>query len=249
MFWRLGIPVVAIAMHAAAQSPSRAIGAPNSGRLENAIAIEETPRLMLQPSREQRFYATAELITLLHHASGRVGDGPRLMIGTLSERGGGRIAPHSSHQNGRDADVGFFMLDAQGHPVEAPRFIVLDSSGCGVEQGQRYCLDSRRTFQLIAALADDPAARVQMILIASDLRALLLEAGRNDPALARVAELTAPHDASEAHRNHLHVRIFCPTDDVPACIDDGWVARPRAQHRPRRHRARRRSRRRRARRG
>ncbi len=179
--------------------------------------------------------------------------GPRLMVGDLSRQRGGRLAPHSSHQNGRDVDLGFFVTDDDNAPVEPPRFLELDHAACATERGTAYCFDPARTFQFFAALLSDPEARVQFILIAADLRQRLLAAGRrmeiDDALRERVSVATEPRDGSESHRSHFHVRIYCPTNDRPRCQDgppyqswyEGEPPQPtvrRARRHSRRHRAR-----------
>lgn len=192
---------------------------------------------------------------MLQRAAARVREqhrGPRALVGALSAQRGGRIAPHRSHRNGRDADVGLFLLDAEGAPVEAGRFVAMGSDGCGDDRGTRYCLDAERTFAFLAAMLEDPTARVQWFLIAEDVRSRILEAGRQsgtpEEFVLRVAITTEPHGGSERHRDHVHLRIYCAEDDRPRCVDTppyhAWyegtppvspAARARARLRARRH--------------
>jgi penicillin-insensitive murein endopeptidase len=216
------LAAIASPLHAQDASPSRSVGAPNRGRLERGVRLRVAPALMLQRGSDQ--WGTVELVGLIERAAARLQErepGPRLMVGDLSKRGGGRLRPHSSHQNGRDADLGLFLTDENGRAVEAPRFLELDRHACARDNGVAYCLDARRTFLFIAALLEDEATRVQWILLASDLRQRVLAAGRrlgvDDALLARVEEATTPRDGSESHRSHLHVRISCPPDDLPHC--------------------------------
>lgn len=244
--------------HAQERSASRSVGAPNRGRLEDGVRLRGTAAVMLQRGSNQ--WGTAELVGLIQRASARLQEehpGPRLLVGDLSSRRGGRLRPHSSHQNGRDADLGLFVTDEDGDAIEPPRFLELDQGGCATERGVAYCLDPRRTFRFIAALLEDATTRVQWILIAADLRQRILAAGRrldvSAELLARVATATETRSGSEGHRSHLHVRISCPEDDLPRCKEHtvsrrrpGASARERARAR-RRRAARRRAARRRAR--
>lgn len=253
----IALLALASAAHAQGPSPTRAIGAPNRGRLERAVQLTPTPHLVAQAGSNQ--WGTAELVGLIQRAAARLQEvepGPRLLVGALSSRRGGRLPPHSSHQNGRDADLGIFVTDVDGNPVEAPRFVDLDESGCGRDAGVVYCIDARRTFLFIAELLADPVTRVQWILVAPHLRQLIMAAGRRldaDPEVQRRVEIaTEPRDGSESHRSHLHVRIYCPPDDRPECQDlppyQEWYdgepprvrARPRRNRRVRGHAARRR---------
>lgn len=252
--WLLITTLAALAASSAQaqRSESRSVGAPNRGRLERAVLLRATEALVAQRGSTQ--WGTAELVGLIQRAAARLQEeapGPRLLVGDLSKRRGGRLRPHSSHQTGRDADLGLFVTDEDGRAVEAPRFLQLDQAGCATERGVAYCLDPRRTFLFIAALLEDPSVRVQWILIAADLRQRILAAGRrldvSPELLARVEEATTPRDGSEGHRSHLHVRISCPDDDRPRCREHTVSRRRPGASARQRARARRRAARRRAR--
>lgn len=239
-FLLLAFPLASAA--SAQSSPSQSVGAPNRGRLLRGVRLRGNDALVAQRSSTQ--WGTAELVSLIERAAARVQEeapGPRLLVGDLSARRGGRLRPHRSHQTGRDADLGFFLTDEDGRPVEAPRFLRLDEHGCATERGVAYCLDARRTFLLIAALLDDPKTRVQWILVAADLRQRILAAGRrldvSPELMERVEEATAPRSGSEEHRSHLHVRISCPEDDRPRCKEH--TVSPRRAASRQRNRARR----------
>jgi penicillin-insensitive murein endopeptidase len=224
-------------------SPSRSIGSANRGRLRRGVSLTSTPHLVVRGGRTSAF-GTAELVGALQRAAARVAEqhpGPRLVVGDLSGEHGGRLSPHRSHRSGRDADISFYLVDERGEPVEAPRFVHLGRSGCGPLGGRQYCLDPVRSFSLVAALLDDPSARVQYVLVAADLRERLLAEGarRGAPAevLDRVRIATDLHAGSRSHRSHFHVRIYCPIDDRPECIDDppyhAWYeGMPAPRHRP-----------------
>lgn len=218
----------ACAGHALGQgaSASRSFGQPSAGRLAGGVELKPGPHLRRQRSRRAAYWGTAELVAMVRRAAAEMHHGrdtPRLLVGSLSLSEGGVFSPHSSHQNGRDVDLGLYLTTWEGQPVEAPRFVEMSLDGCGVDRGVRYCLDGERTFELLATLLEDPVARIQWVLIAPDLRARILEAGRragvDPPLVERVALITELHGGSRAHRGHLHVRIYCPVDDRPDCVD------------------------------
>jgi penicillin-insensitive murein endopeptidase len=226
----------------ASGSRSRSMGAPNRGRLVNAVELRATEHLAVAPSGHA--YGTEELVRLIERAAARVEremPGPNVLVGALSRANGGRVPPHNSHQSGRDADVGFYVTDENGAPVAAERFVELDTmSQCGRDRDRVNCLDGARTFLFIAALLSDDVARVQWILLAPDIQQVILAAGRRldvtDEMLELVERATDPRPESEGHRNHMHIRIYCPADDVPGCSDQSAARRPHA--RPQRRRAR-----------
>lgn len=208
-------------------SPSRSIGTPNRGRIRDGVEITPTPHLVVRDGPRGATYGIAELVGLLHRAAARVASehpGPRLLAGDLSKEGGGRLSPHRSHRSGRDADVSFYLLDEDGQPVETTRFVHLRRNGCGRAEGRRYCFDPVRNWALIVALLADPVARVQYVLVTPYLRRRLLAEGERQNApeelLERVRIATRPRTGSASHRSHFHVRIYCPLDDRPECIDE-----------------------------
>lgn len=201
---------------------SRSVGAPDRGRLENGRPMQDSEHYV-RLSGEGVQWGTDELVGLLERGAERLQrteDGPRLLVGGLSLQRGGRFPPHDSHQSGRDADVSMFYTDLDGESVATSRFIDLDErTGCGRDDDhQLRCLDPRRTFLFIVALLEDETTRVRFVLIAGDLRQLVLAAGRradvSDEMLQRVEEVTATRQGSAAHRSHLHIRIECPEDDA-----------------------------------
>lgn len=72
---------------------------------------------------------------------------PLVHIGDISRRGGGTLEPHLSHRAGRDVDVGYVLLGADGNRT---RF-------SGVTHGN---LDIARTWSLIHAFIDTGAVEV-----------------------------------------------------------------------------------------
>lgn len=208
-------------------SPSHSIGVPDRGRLRDSVQLEPTPHLFIRESRRAAQHGTAELVGLIQRAAARVSlahPGPRLVVGDLSRERGGRLHPHRSHRSGRDADLGFYLLDEDGEPAEPDRFVNLRRNGCGRIGETRYCFDPARNWDLLAALVSDPTTVVQYILVAPDIRRRALEEGERrsvDPALLeRVRVATEPHRGSRSHRSHFHVRIYCPVDDRPECVDE-----------------------------
>ncbi len=212
--------LTAIPALAAAQDGSRSVGAPDRGRLESGVLLPESAHYV-RLSGDGTQWGTEELVGLLQRAAARhqaTEPGPRLLFGSVSRRGGGRLPPHDSHQSGRDADVSMFVTDLDGASVEPSRFVELARDGtCGFADRNTFCLDPRRTFLFLAALLEDELVRVRFVLIAADLRQLVLAAGRRadvtDELLRRVEEVTALREGSASHRSHLHVRIECPEAD------------------------------------
>ncbi len=210
-----------------AQSPSRSVGRTDRGRLIGGAALADEGEDWTLEGRRAR-YGTVELVALLsaaiRHTHGLRADTPRLVIGDLSRRRGGALAPHLSHRSGRDADVGYYYLGADGRPLAARTFIRVDQSGQCVRRGGAPCrLDVARTWDLIAAMLP-PSTPVQYMMIAPHIRELLLQEaerrGASDELVLRFRLVSARMGQSAEHDDHFHVRVYCAADDHPGCIDE-----------------------------
>ncbi len=214
---------------------STSVGSPSNGRLEGGVLLPAVgPGFRRHPEKtEARSYGTAELVATLQAAAREVAEafpGGEMVVGELGFVAGGEISGHGSHQAGRDADVMFALLDAEGRPLPGA-LIPLDPEGRGTDfrdlanpaDDLPVMLDVARTWRFIAALLDAEAtAPVQRLFIAEHLRELLLRHARASgaPALvvARFEAVTCqpafPHD------DHLHVRVFCSAEDLAlGCAD------------------------------
>lgn len=202
---------------------SLSIGHTEDGRLEHPFAVESGDYLAsVRPNR----FGTRELVGLLERAAAtvaRVAPGARLAVGDLSSETGGHLTPHESHQSGRDADVAFYVLDANGQPVPQAIFIDIGEDGAGRRGSTHYRFDVARNWALLVAFVDDPMAETQYVLVASHLRAMLLDHARTtavpEDQVRRVEVVTAPIRGSERHDDHFHVRIYCSVGDRPQCLD------------------------------
>ena len=104
--------------------------------------------------------------------------GAVLDVGDLSQKGGGDLLRHHSHESGRDADLGFYVLDARGKAESTPHgFIKFDTAMASpTVPGARY--DLARNWALIQELLTDPVARVSHVFIAESIRKDLLAYAR-----------------------------------------------------------------------
>ncbi len=216
-------------------SRSTSLGGPATGSLEGGIALpERAPGLVSNPRRPNRaaFYGTAEMINALTSAAATVArelPGGTLYVNDIGFERGGPIDHHASHQAGRDADVLFYLLDDAGHPIPsvgAP----IDPAGEGTDYRDLLDpsddvplhIDLPRTWRFIEALLADPDALVQRIFVVEHLRALLLEEARRREApaaaIARFEDVSC--QPGYAHDDHLHVRLFCSSEDLGrGCAD------------------------------
>jgi penicillin-insensitive murein endopeptidase len=208
--------------------PSRSIGWPWRGRLRGGMELQPSTHVRRMDAADEygRFWGTVELVRLIESAALQVdalAPGARLTVGELSAQGGGRVPGHRSHENGRDIDVGFYLIDDGDRPVEPKRFIPVRASGRG-SWGGPIRFDDQRNWLLIAALLENTEAHVKYVFVADPIRRRLLREARRqgvDEALyARVQRVVIPPtNVGNPHLDHFHVRIYCPAKDLPDCRD------------------------------
>lgn len=137
-----------------------------------------------------------------------------LAVGDLSEKAGGQISDHHSHQTGRDLDVGFyFKRKPAGYPDS---FVSATAAN----------LDCEKTLALLerfAATRQKPGG-VKMIFLDFDVQGILVrwarDHGWDDDRLERLFQYPHGRGASEGlvrhepnHADHFHIRYHCPPDD------------------------------------
>lgn len=225
------------------QSPSVSVGAPNDGQLLNGVAMPERGDGFVhnakRPNREAR-YGTTETIAALVEAGRLFRNNPlsqhdTIMINDIGLPRGGTIPHHGSHQSGRDVDILFFYLDKKGKPF-SPMGIPVDPKGQGWEFGElsdpkddiAVHLDVPKLWAMVSALIEQEKAQIQRIFIAEHVRTLLIDFAIKSKApistRRRFESITCQPE--HPHDDHLHVRFFCPPDDVPLGCLDTWPVYP-----------------------
>jgi murein endopeptidase len=204
------------------------LGYPNSGRLIGGRRFRETPFMVMVPAHANSRvrWALPALLSVLDRASrivARKYPGSILEIGELSRRDGGPISSHLSHQNGRDADVGFYQVDLDGEPIRAPKFVRFDSTGTSRDD-PTVRFDEKRNWAFVRAVLEDPHFDVRQIFIYAPLRARLLayaaKVGASRDLRNRAAQAMMQPFNALPHDDHFHIRISCPTDQVDlGCTD------------------------------
>ncbi len=223
---------------ASAQPASLSQGAPHDGRLSDGFELppEGAHYRLYGPVMERGTqWATVETAALVGRGARAVFEatgGAPLVVGDCSLEHGGATPRHASHRSGRDVDLLFYVLDRRGASVASRGFTPFDGAGRCLADGCTLTLDVVRTWWLVRTLLASRRPAVQYVFVSEPLRALLLEhaaRAQEHPALLRRARriLRQPGDAA-AHDDHLHVRVYCASDDRAAgCVDVGprwpWV--------------------------
>ncbi len=223
------------APRAAPVAAAKSVGSPNEGHLLGGVKLEPKPYLRLLPGHAER-WGLPELVGLLERGAKRVErrfPGSSLGVGDLSQRGGGDVMGHRSHESGRDADVAFYLRDARGKQVNLPHMSPIDDRGRAV-RAPGAAFDDARNWALIEAWLTDPQTRINRVFVSEHLRERLLayarRVGASAPVRARAAEVL--FQPSTAHDDHFHVRIGCPRNQR-ACLEFVTREAPKRQTTPR----------------
>ena len=205
------------------------VGAPNKGRLQGGVKLKSSRSLKVREHAQA--WALPALAKLLQRAAGKVAKHhPRsvMLVGDLSQKSGGALTGHNSHQSGRDADVAFYVANSKGQPAAMRRFIAFDGAGKSAQVAWAQ-FDDARNWTLVESLLTDKDTTVRYIFVSNPLRARMLAYAKKEKVakdlLARAeTTLMSPRDA-DVHDDHFHVRIACPETMKGSCIEESG-ARP-----------------------
>lgn len=145
---------------------------------------------------------TVRLIqTAISNYRGRAGGGPKVHVGDISKRGGGKFPPHRSHQTGKDVDVGYVL---KGSQADETRFVNANGNN----------LDLDRTWKLIDAFLDTD--KVRYIFMDRNIQKMLYKHARSkgvsEDTLDELFQYPKRRGGiirhSKGHVNHFHVRFW-----------------------------------------
>ena len=227
---------------ALASLPTRALaedsvscGAANRGALANAaeLPLEGDGFVIPEPwrSRDMRF-GTSELVGVIQRAASAVSEahpGAVLGVADMSRQAGGACPGHQSHQSGRDADLLYYAVDADGDPFAPDEHMPYYN-----RKGRAYYarkpvwarsiperfFDVERNWALVKSLITDADVELERIFVSPRIERWLVQHAKavgEDEELVHKARvlLHRPRD-SEPHNDHMHVRIKCSAEDVAA---------------------------------
>jgi len=191
-------------------------GSPGHGWLHQPSQLPQSSHYYRR--RVERTWATAHLIdhtinaiTVTREAHPKL---HRLAIGDLSDRDGGPLSGHHSHQSGRDIDIGlYYHRPPKGYPKD---FVV----------AERETLDADATWTLLEQLiasAGEPSG-VEKVFLDYELQGWLYAAARRDgwskSKLRDVFQYPNGQWAKHGivrhepkHADHIHVRFACAAND------------------------------------
>jgi LysM repeat protein len=128
---------------------------------------------------------------------------PKIHVGDISKKGGGKFPPHRSHQHGRDVDIGYVL---KGDQADETRFINAASKN----------LDVNRTWDLITAFLDTD--EIKYVFMDYSVQKLLYDHAKSkgvsrdtlDELFQYPRGKNRGHGIirhSRGHLNHFHVRF------------------------------------------
>jgi LysM repeat protein len=178
---------------------SISVGFADEGRMINAVQMPKGDGwVVVQPDHAWGTQETIDgLIAAATGVHNRFPSALPLRVNHISQREGGYVRPHRSHQSGRDADLGFYYMD-EGIPNIRDRRPVMDAA-----------LNWALLRQLITQ------SDVQVILVDRKISAYLhdyaLSIGEDEAWLQSVFVGPKPLvQHAKRHRDHFHVRFFAP---------------------------------------
>ena len=194
---------------------SVALGKPHSGYLYHPVQLKASEKLSV---RKHKNFATQETVEAIEQAVDAVhekfADTPRLPIGNLSRKDGGRFRPHKSHQNGRDADIAYFQRIGH-HPVH----LKLTNS---------RTIDAPRTWTFLESMIQNGQLEIAFIdyrLQAKLYRYALEERGWSKEELRKVIAYPRGRGVKSTiirhlrgHADHMHLRFYAP--DSIGAVDE-----------------------------
>ncbi len=206
------------------------LGRPNEGQLKGGVRLDTK----LKYVRVVPYYESGDvrwglpsLVRMIERSAKAVAKkypGSVLDVGDLSQKNGGDLLRHHSHESGRDADLGFYVVDAKGKPVKGgAKFHKVNGDDLSVEglPGARF--DVARNWLFVQTMLGDAHARVSHIFVDDRIKKALLEHARKTGVSRRTLDRAAvvmmqPSD-SVPHDDHFHVRISCPSSMRGACLE------------------------------
>lgn len=190
--------------------PAQSIGGASAGFLRRAEALPPGPNYrILYPHRTfGTYYAVSEVVRVMDLFALRYPEAKPLLVGDISFRVGGKMAPHVSHRSGRDIDISF---PRKNEPPNWARF----------QNVTPRSMDAEQMLWMIKAYIDSD--QVEFMFIDRRLQLALVREARKQGAPrewinavfqypgAKGSRAIVRH--SKGHVNHFHIRFKCQVTD------------------------------------
>ena len=192
---------------------SESVGVPSNGSLEGGVPMVDGPGRVMKMIGWKSF-ATANTVAVLDGVLrqwAKTGHKQPVIVGNMSSRNGGRLQPHSTHQSGRDVDLGYPQILPAGEELN---WRVMNSRN----------LDAKENWALLSTLVQ--TGQVEVIYIDREIQKLLYEYAvkqnlMSKSALKRWMEYPSPTGSGnpviqhvKGHVDHMHVRFECQSHET-----------------------------------
>ena len=190
---------------------SESVGPPNRGKLFNPVLLPRHAGYVIRD--KGRAWGTAETVRWVKDAFDAVQSKfkhrKRVRVHDISDKDGGHLRDHKSHQSGRDVDISYYRKSCEG-------------GVCPFENVRPRKLDVKRQWALIHHWLKNDQAEVIFIDYALQ-KPLYKYAKKRGASAAQLHRwFQYPDGKSEPvgiirhfrkHADHLHVRFVCPVTD------------------------------------
>lgn len=206
----IAITFLALSFNSLASEP---VGYYNNGSLKDPECMPASGMgfEVIQLSRDVgHIFATSEMVDMLQKTAADMSQKypgrDRLQIEDIAGREGGDIDPHSSHENGLDADVQYFKADG----VESAQTRYNPYAQSMLPNGTVSSnFDLERNWELMKTLHKH--GNVKNIFIDKNLKAALVQYARSKGEYNSNTRVINSMVHVENHADHLHVRLNCPS--------------------------------------
>jgi penicillin-insensitive murein endopeptidase len=198
---------------------SEPVGTNDKGSLINGIAFPEAGEGFIGMYRDtNHFWGTSQIINMIETSAevmeqkypGR----DRLQVEDIGLQAGGQIDGHGSHQNGLDADIGYYKMDGIEHDPILKNQKYADPM---VVNGKVIAnFDVERNWEFVKTLHRN--GDVQKIFMDILLKQALCIHAKKIGDYKKYPQVLRSLRHVEGHKDHLHVRIRCPKD-AKKCVN------------------------------
>ena len=197
----------------------QSVGRPTAGALEYGLHLGEGPGYRLRFPKNA--YAVEGVLKTLRACARRVRDAfpgtHDILIGDLSRPGGGRFAPHASHQSGRDADVGYYLAsNLQNETMHRVKAADVDYAKTWAH------LKCHLTTDRVSRVYMDRRIQIGMIEWLRKKKTV------DDGQIQRLFEVEGGEEAlvrhAKEHDTHFHVRFACDAGQSGCVEEEGEEA-------------------------
>lgn len=199
-------------------SIEQAVGFYAKGSLINASEFPAAgPGFAKIARARNRQWATEDLVAIIVNVAGwmesKYPNKIQWLIGDLSQKTGGTLSGHGSHQNGLDADVSYFATTKRNIDYEHS----MDFPNIYVRKGRVTAeFNLERNWNAIKALVS--TQRVNRIFADRAIKRALCVYSAQVDSLATRMEILKHLRHWPGHQDHMHIRLTCPLSS-PRCIN------------------------------